>query len=538
MDKILMITPHLSTGGLPQFLLDKIIFLNTSYDIYLVEWDNITGGVLVIQRNKLQNLLGDKLYTLNEDKNKIFDIINKIKPNIIHFEEFPETFIDTNIIERIYSSVDYVITETTHGTSFNPSDKLFFPDKLMLVSRCNYNQYRGLSDIVEVIEYPTKKKRREELLSSLNLDINKKHVLNVGLFNHNKNQSEIFEYAKTLVNKDIVFHFIGNQADNFKDYWGPLLENKPNNCVIWGELDKVDIFYQAMDLFLYTSKLENRPLSVLEALNYDMPILLYNLHNYGDDFSKYENVNFLTSNHSENINSILRILELEESTHVVKNNKKQLNIKSYHILTDVYSEREIKSMQSLSKLENFGIDYNIVLSRRYTNTPPKETCAFPDIVGSGPGTLSPAHYGCYLGHKKAFYNGLNDDPDFMIIFECDCVIDMSHDNFMDKIHESISIIERDDLLMFSFGYHNNQGILEEKSDYFVIDHFIGAHAYIIPKKSYGVFKNLYENTKWNVTDLFYANNLRDYKQGVFKNPITKQTSGLSILENELHDDKY
>jgi len=56
MKKLLYIAPHLSTGGLPQYLYKKIELLQEKFDIYLVEWDNHTGGRLVVQRNKLNSL--------------------------------------------------------------------------------------------------------------------------------------------------------------------------------------------------------------------------------------------------------------------------------------------------------------------------------------------------------------------------------------------------------------------------------------------------------------------------------------------------
>ena len=59
--RLLFVSPHLSTGGLPQFLLKKIEVLNDTFDIWCIEWDNITGGQLVVQRNQIQNLLGSKL---------------------------------------------------------------------------------------------------------------------------------------------------------------------------------------------------------------------------------------------------------------------------------------------------------------------------------------------------------------------------------------------------------------------------------------------------------------------------------------------
>jgi hypothetical protein len=56
MQKLLFIAPHLSTGGLPQYLTKKIELLRDTYEIYLVEWVDCTGGVLVVTKNKFLNI--------------------------------------------------------------------------------------------------------------------------------------------------------------------------------------------------------------------------------------------------------------------------------------------------------------------------------------------------------------------------------------------------------------------------------------------------------------------------------------------------
>ena len=38
MQKLLYVAPHLSTGGLPQYLTKKIELLKNEFEIYLVEW--------------------------------------------------------------------------------------------------------------------------------------------------------------------------------------------------------------------------------------------------------------------------------------------------------------------------------------------------------------------------------------------------------------------------------------------------------------------------------------------------------------------
>ena len=144
MKKIIFLTPHLSTGGLPQFLLKKIEVLIDTFDIYCIEWDNVTGGRLVVQRNQIENILKDKLITAPSNKNEVISIIKKINPDIIHFEEFPETFISHEIIQEIYQ-MDCKICETTHGTMFNSSDKISIPDKTLFVSNGNVLQYKKIS---------------------------------------------------------------------------------------------------------------------------------------------------------------------------------------------------------------------------------------------------------------------------------------------------------------------------------------------------------------------------------------------------------
>ena len=100
MKKLLYVAPHLSTGGLPQYLVKKVELLKGEFEIHLVEWVDCTGGVLVVTRNKLVNLVDpDKFYTLQENKSELLDIIDRVKPDIVHLEEIPE-FLFTNALVK------------------------------------------------------------------------------------------------------------------------------------------------------------------------------------------------------------------------------------------------------------------------------------------------------------------------------------------------------------------------------------------------------------------------------------------------------
>jgi hypothetical protein len=303
MQKLLFVTPHLSTGGLPQYLAKQVELLCTEYEIYVVEYNDVTGGVFVVQKNKIKDLIGDKLITLLFPQ-QLQRILNSIQPDIIHIAEFSESFIAPYLLKVIYSpDRKYKIFETSHGSHYQY--KKYLPDAFIFVSPFQINQYKSLNTPMYLVEYPIEQHTRgdrTEGLKLLGLDPAKKHVLNVGLFTPGKNQAEIFEYAKLL--PDIEFHFVGNQAINFSEYWKPLMAEKPNNCTVWGERNDVDNFYNCMDLLLFTSQLELNPLVIREGISWNIPILMYNLPVYNNNYDSYKNIKFLSSNKVRNLKLI------------------------------------------------------------------------------------------------------------------------------------------------------------------------------------------------------------------------------------------
>ncbi len=303
MKKIVFIAPHLSTGGMPQYLVKQIESIKDDMDVYCIEWGDVTGGVLVVQRNRIKKLLGDKLITLGDNKQELFSILKKLSPDIVHLQEIPEYFMDSSIADRLYSTNrNYILIETSHDSGFNVENKNYFPDKFLMVSKFQKMHYDKLGIPCEVVEYPieskVRTKTREQALLDLGLDPNLKHVINVGLFTPRKNQAEVIEYARMLKNYPIQFHFLGNHADNFKFYWEPLMQNFPPNCKWWNERDDVDAFYEAADLFLFTSRghatdQETMPLVIRESLSWKTPSMIYNLPVYMGYFDQFDTIEYL-----------------------------------------------------------------------------------------------------------------------------------------------------------------------------------------------------------------------------------------------------
>lgn len=369
MKKLLFIASHLSTGGLPQFLLKKIKCLVKDYEVHCIEYDDITGGKFVVQRNQIIDLCKSNFYTLRENKEEIFKLIDKIKPDIIHFEEMPEYFMDLSISSRIYDKDrKYYIVETSHDSSFDSRNKKVFPDQFLFVSKYQERNVKDLPVKSDVIEYPVEvkiRKNRENGLKELGLDPNKKHVMHVGLFTPRKNQKEFIEYARALENENIQFHCIGNMADNFKYYWEPLVNDLPKNVKLWGERKDVHNFYSCMDLFLFTSRgfandKETAPIVIKEAIAYNIESLFYNLPVYLNRYSCYDKVSYLDESSFENNVNLIR-----QKLSGVKISKKSeskdfIAVISTHPNYEIVEETTIKAVKQIQKA-----GYKAILTSHY-----------------------------------------------------------------------------------------------------------------------------------------------------------------------------
>jgi FkbM family methyltransferase len=403
---LVYITPHLSTGGLPQYLFKQIETMQHDMNIYCIEWEDITGGVFIVQRNRIKQLLGDNLITLSSDKHQLFSILDMIKPDVIHLQEIPELFMSGDVADKLYSqNRTYSIIETSHDSGYNVNNKVYLPDKFLMVSEYQKTLYKKFDVPCDVVEYPienkVRTKTREEALRDLGLDPTLKHVINVGLFTPRKNQAEIIEYARTLQNYPIQFHFIGNQADNFKFYWESLMKNLPSNCKWWGERTDVDSFYEAADLFLFTSRghstdMETMPLVIREALSWKVPSLIYNLPVYMGYFDKYDTIEYLTEDMQKNGYRIAEKL-LRDSNNLPAITKKMtpkfwskwdLNTQTVHYGTDISIDYSVlvslKEYKSDTVMWSTVID-NMVAGIEYWMIPvPKHVFSFdtdPHFMG-------------------------------------------------------------------------------------------------------------------------------------------------------------
>ena len=538
--KVLHIMPHASTGGLPQYVYIEIEKTYKLYDTYVVEWDDI-APIYTVQKDLIKQLLpSNHFYSWPQGTNaskkskELIDIIYSLNPDVVHIEEFPELFLPVPLTQQIYSpDRTYTIIESSHSSGFNPSDKKFLPDAFTFPASIQEERFRYHRIPTTIIEYPIedhKRPDRTEALKELKLNPKYKHVINVGLFTPGKNQGGAFNIARKLKGNKIQFHFIGNQAMNFKDYWEPLMVNKPENCIVHGERNDVDKWYGACDLLLFPSTAELNPLVPREALSWNMPILMYNLPIYKNAYDLEDNIDFLTDNIDTNCQKVL--MKLGASRLSNRNKKIDLpKIKLTHLLTRPNDEREQASIKSLKPLASLGVDYI-----QHINKP--ETI-YPDIPPiTNHEVKRPGYYGAYNAFRRAIEEEFTEDLDFFMICECDCILRVPPEHFVDALSQVCDVVDKENIRYFSFGatgegemvWSENLGELSEFS--FETNKIILAHCILFPQASRKFLLKQYKELSWDSPDIWLNVAFKGQKMGILNNPLAEQHVGMSLIDEE------
>ena len=312
---ILFLAPHLSTGGMPAFLLKRIESLSkyTNANVSVLEWCDYSH-TFVVQKNKIIELVGDNYYNfgslyspekgIHGEKKDLIEFLYEKKFDIIHIEEIPEGFdsfnpFDKKLLKKLYNKKHpWKIVETCHNMYFDPDkDKLYEPDGYACVTQHHIDKtFKNRSALKSLISFPIdksiqSKKSRDEILDEMGyLKKGEFHIINIGLWTPGKNQKYALNIAKSLYEKygfTYIFHFLGNQAPNFEEYWKPLMKDIPPNVNIWGERNDIDKFFGFADLMLFTSDWECNPIVLKEAISNNTKIMAFNLDHYGNEYLPY-----------------------------------------------------------------------------------------------------------------------------------------------------------------------------------------------------------------------------------------------------------
>jgi autotransporter strand-loop-strand O-heptosyltransferase len=370
--KVLFLAPHLSTGGMPSFLLKRIEELSKYpelIDMYVVEFSNHSDHY-VVQKNRIKELIPpSRFWTLDKNKLEVINIIKNNKIDVIHLDEMLESFdaynkVSTELMNQLYdNNRTWKVVETCHNVSFNPYvSKKFHPEAYAFCTPYHKEKtFTTMPSYSEVLEFPidnhiTSEEDKLNARTQLGIDLNKKHIINVGLWTQGKNQKEGIELARLLekTNPELQFHFIGNQAPNFQEYWEPIMKDIPSNVIVWGERSDVDLFMKSADVLMFNSTWECNPLVLREAASYGLKILSRNLPQYLDMFTQY--ITPIDGDLTSTKNKLLQLLDSKVSYTLPQNQSEDFaknHIKLYNKVKNMDITKQEKILSDIEVTQYF-----------------------------------------------------------------------------------------------------------------------------------------------------------------------------------------
>lgn len=368
--RVLYLAPHLSTGGMPSYLLKRIETISQHYpfvEFFLAEFCQYST-LYTVQRDRIKEIIPEeRFWTINtldnhnvENSMKVIDIIKTHYIDIVHIDEMIEGFDSFNKVPNELKNALYdndrtwKVVETCHNIWFDPgSSKQFHPDGYALCTPYHLETFKEMPSHKEVFEFPIENKFRSRVeqvraQEELGLDITKVHIINVGLWTSGKNQGEGIEIARYFQDRNVEFHFVGNQASNFESYWGPLMLNLPSNVRIWGERNDVETFMKASDILMFNSTWECNPLVIREAASLGLKIIARDLPQYVGMFNGL--ITPLVDDITTNVTSLRRLISLSRDYKIIDGMVKDFADRHYNFYKFLQSQEPRKKTKTTSKV--------------------------------------------------------------------------------------------------------------------------------------------------------------------------------------------
>lgn len=211
-----------------------------------------------------------------------------------------------------------------------------------------------------------------------------------------------------------------------------------------------------------------------------------------------------------------------------------MKLLAVHLLTNPREAREQRSIREVSQLAvvGFGIEYIPVTNRYWTDPFPA-----PREANDRGFTLNRGHYGCYMSHKSAISNYLNDDIDALLICECDCVFTLSTEQVVERIHRAHKACVDHDLLCFTLGPKHGGKTVTDMGDYMVTTtRLIETHCYMIPIGAKERVLDIWDKP-WDAADYIwtvYGWDRGRHRIGIFDDQIVAvQGDGESLIDGRV-----
>jgi hypothetical protein len=214
-------------------------------------------------------------------------------------------------------------------------------------------------------------------------------------------------------------------------------------------------------------------------------------------------------------------------------------IKLVHILTEIDTPREKSSIDSVSQVSNYGVEYIQQINVRYKGDDWKSTPAISqsEFTNHGPG-----HYGAFQSFKKAMLDNFTEDIDALVLCECDCIIETPIDFFIEKLNRGISFCIDHEIVYLTLGSRYIREFLQSPEldeapdypDFYITNKIILAHCVVLPQSSRNLIIEALEKYSWDSPDIWFNEIFwreNESKFGAIKERLAYQHEGISLIDN-------
>lgn len=208
-----------------------------------------------------------------------------------------------------------------------------------------------------------------------------------------------------------------------------------------------------------------------------------------------------------------------------------MNLRVVHLLSCPNDERELRSVEEVSQLARFGAEYIKLINPPWT----VEVLPPPREANDRPFKLTPAHFGCWLAHRRAITGFLNPPFDALLICECDCVFTLPIKKVFARIFRAYQACVDHDLICFNFGPKHGGRTVSDLGDWMVTtSRLIETHCYMVPIGAKDRAVALFD-LPWDAADYVwtvYGYDQGKHRIGIYDDKIVAiQGDGRSLVDN-------
>jgi hypothetical protein len=209
-----------------------------------------------------------------------------------------------------------------------------------------------------------------------------------------------------------------------------------------------------------------------------------------------------------------------------------------HLLTEPDAPRERRSVESVSALDELGVEYVPRVNAAFTGIPPRATCARPTAVTAeftyfpNEWQLGPGHYGCYQAHRDAVRRDFDPALDLLVVCECDCILQESAAAFVETLYAVDEFLDRNGVAYLSLGngWHG-----PSSEEFALLGAVFRTHCIAFPKSTRHILLDAFATRPWDAIDYWYNETFAAERIAIACRPRARQAAGVSLLERVAKD---